>query len=57
MIRILLAGLVGYALYRAGRRFIRSVPADFEPIGLLPPAVNRPQAARRQKARQSAERG
>jgi hypothetical protein len=42
MIRLLLAGLVGYAVYRAGRRFVRSVPVDFEPVGLLPPPDRKP---------------
>jgi len=37
MIRLLLVGLFGYLTYRSARAFIRSVPDDFEPVGLLPP--------------------
>ena len=37
MIRLLLVGLFGYVTYRYARAFIRSVPDDFEPVGLLPP--------------------
>jgi hypothetical protein len=37
MIRLLLVGLFGYVTYRYARAFIRSVPDNFEPVGLLPP--------------------
>ena len=37
MIRLLLVGLFGYVTYRYARAFVRSVPDDFEPVGLLPP--------------------
>ena len=36
MIRLLLVGLFGYVTYRYARAFVRSVPDDFEPVGLLP---------------------
>ena len=49
MMRLLLVGFFGYATYRMARAFVRSVPDDFEPVGLLPPA--RPQATRRPRAR------
>ena len=49
MIRLLLVGLFAYATYRVARGFVRSVPTDFEPVGLLPPpgsevAAERPAA-------------
>jgi hypothetical protein len=37
MMRLLLVGLFGYATYRLARAFVRSVPDDFEPVGLLEP--------------------
>jgi hypothetical protein len=60
MMRLLLVGLFGYAAYRFARAFVRSVPGDFEPVGLLPPpasvnaaAHSRPKGAtaRRRRAR------
>jgi hypothetical protein len=37
MIRLLLVGLFSYVTYRYARAFVRSVPDDFEPVGLLAP--------------------
>ena len=59
MMRLLLVALFGYATYRLARAFVRSVPDDFEPVGLLAPtsvdaaAHSRPKkaAARRGHAR------
>ena len=36
MMRLLLVALFGLATYKFARAFVRSVPGDFEPIGLLP---------------------
>lgn len=36
VIRLVLAGVALYALYAMGRRFVRSVPDDFEPAGIWP---------------------
>ena len=44
MMRLLLVGLFGYATYRMARAFVRSVPSDFEPVGLLPPPSSRSSA-------------
>jgi hypothetical protein len=40
MMRLLLVGLFGYAAYKLASAFVRSVPSDFEPVGLLPPPEN-----------------
>jgi hypothetical protein len=37
MARLILLAALGYVGYRVAKRFIRSVPSDFEPVGLLPP--------------------
>jgi hypothetical protein len=37
MLRIIVIAALGYVGYRAAKRFVRSVPSDFEPVGLLPP--------------------
>ena len=37
MTRLIILALLGYGAYRVARRFVRSVPSDFEPILLAPP--------------------
>jgi hypothetical protein len=56
MMRLLLVGLFGYATYRLARAFVRSVPGDFEPVGLLPPPETS-DATTRAKARRTTSRG
>lgn len=56
MMRLLLVGLFGYATYRVARGFVRSVPGDFEPVGLLPPPRTLDVTAR-PKARSTPARG
>ena len=59
MMRLLLVGLFGLATYKLARAFVRSVPDDFEPIGLPPPKAENPSlrpkaassTARRSRAR------
>ena len=56
MIKLLLVGVFGYVAYRYARAFIRSVPDDFEPVGLLPPPKAVTATARPKKAK-AARRG
>ena len=35
MLRLLLIGAAGYIAYTFAKTFVRSVPGDFEPVGLL----------------------
>lgn len=56
MMKLLLVALFGLATYKIARDFVRSVPGDFEPVGLLPPPnaeapTVRAKAARRSRAR------
>ena len=57
MMRMLLVALFGYATYRLARAFVRSVPDDFEPIGLLPPPASANAAAHSRPKRAAAGRG
>lgn len=41
MLRLIIAGLLGYATYRVAREFVSSVPDNFEPVGVLPPPRRR----------------
>ena len=45
MTRLIILALLGYGAYRVARHFIKSVPGDFEPILLAPPAST-PKTAR-----------
>lgn len=40
MFRLAILGALGFIAYRIGREFVRSVPDDFEPVG-VPPAGQR----------------
>ena len=57
MMRLLLVGLFGYATYRLARAFVRSVPGDFEPVGLLPPPASVDAAAHSRPRKTTARRG
>ena len=57
MMRLLLVGLFGYATYRLALAFVRSVPDDFEPIGLLPPPASVGAAAHSRPKKATARRG
>jgi hypothetical protein len=57
MIKLLLVGVFGYVAYRYARAFVRSVPGDFEPVGLLPPPPKAVTATARPKKAKAARRG
>ena len=57
MIRLLLVGLFGFVTYRYARAFIRSVPGDFEPVGLLSPPKPASATARPKKAKAARRTG
>ena len=57
MMRLVLVALFGYASYRLARAFVRSVPDDFEPIGLLAPPTGADAAAHSRPKKAAAGRG
>lgn len=57
MMRLLLVALFGYATYRLTRAFVRSVPDDFEPVGLLAPPTSADAAAHSPPKKAAARRG
>ena len=53
MTRLVLLAALGYVGYRVAKRFIRTAPDKFKPVGLLPApplAIEAPRKANKRKA-------